>query len=173
MALRMASSSPPSAAALMVVVRFVRPVFRHLTRAVEGMLEGTGISLPVRGVLERLYEAGPASVPTLARALGIPRQFAQKLVDEAAALGLTERRPNPAHRTSALIALTDQGRATIEALLAREMEALDVIARGFDADEVEVAGRVLGDLVTAFRTLAEADALSGRDPAAPPTPPTD
>lgn len=157
----------------MVLLRFVRPLFRNLTRTVERKLEGTGLTLPLRAVLERLYEGGPATVPAIARALSIPRQFAQKLVDEAAGLGLVERMANPAHRTSALIGLTGEGRLAVEGVLAREMEALEQVAGRFDGDDVEAATRVVADLAAAFRAMAEAEAVSSAtDRAVRPTRPT-
>jgi DNA-binding MarR family transcriptional regulator len=145
---------PTSAAALHVLVRGVRPLSRHLLAAVERRLEGTGVSIPLRGLMERLYEAGPQTVPALGRALMIPRQFALKLEGEASARGLVERVANAAHRRSSLIRLTPAGRAVIEADLEREAAMLASIAVRFDADDVEAATRVLAGLAEA---LADGD----------------
>lgn len=141
---------PSTAAALRVLVKGVRPLSRHLSAALEDRLTGTGISVPMRALLERLYEAGSQTVPALGRALMVPRQFALKLEGEAAALGLVERIPNAAHKRSALIRLTPSGRAAIEAELEREGMLLASIAGRFDADDVEAATRVLGGLVEAL-----------------------
>jgi hypothetical protein len=41
------------------IIRFVRPPFRHLLKAVENNLTGAGSRVPIRGVLEQLSESGP------------------------------------------------------------------------------------------------------------------
>lgn len=41
------------------IIRFVRPPFRHLLKAVENDLTGTGRRVPMRGGVEQLSESGP------------------------------------------------------------------------------------------------------------------
>jgi DNA-binding MarR family transcriptional regulator len=59
---------------------------------------------------------GPASTPTIARAMGLTRQGARKqlalLFDE----GLIRKRHNPAHKRSPLYELTDEGARTYDAI---------------------------------------------------------
>lgn len=148
------ASHPTSAAALSVMIGYVRPLSRHLLRATEARLAGTGLTVPQRGLLERLYEAGPQTVPALGRSLMIPRQFAQRLVDEAAAGGFVARLPNAAHRRSPLIALTEGGRTAIEGVLAAEAAALEGLAGRFESDDVDAATHVLERLAAAFADLA-------------------
>jgi DNA-binding MarR family transcriptional regulator len=63
----------------------------------------------MRGVLERLSESGPQTVPRLAQALLVSRQFAQRLVNVLHGAGLTERVANRSHKRSWLIRLTPAG----------------------------------------------------------------
>ena len=67
------------------------------------------------GVLRSLDAYGPTTVPDLARLRPVSRQRIQKLVDLLRARGFVETRPNPRHRRSPLIALTDAGRAHLAA----------------------------------------------------------
>ena len=145
-----------SGAALNVMIRFVRPLHRHLVRAADEGLRQAGLTLPMRSVLERLYEAGPQTVPQLARALAVPRQFAQRTVDALADLGRVDRADNEAHRRSPLIRLTPGGRAVIEDVLAREADFLATVATGIDASDVEASIRVLERLSAALAGLAAA-----------------
>jgi len=41
------------------ITRLVRPPSRHLLKAVENNLTGTGSTVPMRGALEQLSESGP------------------------------------------------------------------------------------------------------------------
>ena len=49
----------------------------------------------------------------LARRLGISKQAVGQLVDDLAAMGVVERRPDPADRRAILVAFTEAGRASI------------------------------------------------------------
>ena len=69
-----------------------RPLLQRLERAVQRGLEGTGLTVRMRAVMEILGRDGAQTVPTLARALEIQRQYVQIMVDETSAAGMTERR---------------------------------------------------------------------------------
>jgi hypothetical protein len=51
------------------IIRLIRPVHRRLARAVEAKLEGTGVTVGMRAVMEVLEEAGPMAVPDIGRSL--------------------------------------------------------------------------------------------------------
>lgn len=133
------------------VLRRIRPVHELSARAVTAALAGSDITMPMRAVLEQLYDAGPLTVPAIARRLFVTRQGVQVLVDEAKRLGYTESRPNPGHRRSHLIALTERGRTAYEQLHAAELETLDRIAADLDPDDVAACVRVLDGLVLALQ----------------------
>lgn len=130
------------------VLRRIRPVHELSARAVTEALAGTGITMPMRAVLEQLHDAGPLTVPAIARRLFVTRQGVQVLVDEARRLGHVETRPNPQHRRSHLIALTERGRTAYEQIHTGELRTLDDVAAGLDPAEVAACVRVLDHLIT-------------------------
>ena len=130
------------------VVRYVRPLHLLAARAVSDALAGERITMGVRAVLECLSDDGPLPVPGIGRALSLPRQVVQRLCDQALDQGLVATAPNPAHRRSPLVTLTDAGRAAFTRLHAVELRNLAEIAAGVPAEDVAAALRVLDALAT-------------------------
>lgn len=137
-------------AQLFEVIRRVRPLYRSLFAAVESRLEGTGVSVALRGVLEILADEGPQTVPQIARAHGVGRQFVQRTIDEAAATGLVCGEDNPAHRRSLLFDLTEKGRATFAKIRRQEMAVTRRVAAGLSRTDVAAALRVANHMIEAF-----------------------
>ena len=150
---RSTESSSARAASLYRLLRRIRPVHRALMRVIEIHLADSGVTRPMRAVLEELNERGPQTVPQLARVLAVRRQFAQRVVNELGAAGLVERCATAAHRRSGIIAPTAAGCAQFEALSARECAAIERVAAHFAEDEVAVAIRVLEQLEDEARAL--------------------
>ncbi|HLI19600.1 MAG TPA: MarR family transcriptional regulator, partial [Stellaceae bacterium] len=61
--------------------------------------------------------AEPKTVPQIARRLGIARQNVQRVADLLIDEGLAALRPNPDHKTSPFLVLTDSGRAAFTQLM--------------------------------------------------------
>jgi len=116
-----------------------RPLMQRVERLVRLGLEGTGVSVRMRAVLEILDEKGPLTVPDLAHDLQIQRQYVQVMVNEVLAEGLMERKPNPRHRSSQLIALTPLGQGIISKVIARERQTAELMAEEFSDDEIAIA----------------------------------
>jgi len=129
------------------VLDLVGPVYRRAQRKVEEDVTAAGLSVGVRAVLHMLLKHGPMTVPQMGRAQAISRQFVQRMVNEAAARGLVASAPNPAHKRSALIRLTDEGRAAITAVLDREHAILRRAGAGLTEDEITGCVRVLSRLL--------------------------
>jgi DNA-binding MarR family transcriptional regulator len=96
-----------------------------------------------RGVLRELMEAGSRTVPQLARLRSCSRQHVQVLVNRLCRDGLAELVDNPDHRRSRLVRLTAEGRAALEAMWAREAEAVGALPVTVSADELVRAAEVL------------------------------
>jgi DNA-binding MarR family transcriptional regulator len=93
----------------------------HLLHAVAAQLHGGGeLTAGRRGILRGLDRLGPQTVPQMARARPVSRQYIQMLVNGLEADGLVELYDNPAHRRSRLVRLTAAGSETLAAMYRRE-----------------------------------------------------
>ncbi|HEY8380742.1 MAG TPA: MarR family transcriptional regulator [Microvirga sp.] len=141
------------------IIRRIRPLFRHLVSAVEQNLVGTGISVSMRGVLELLAEAGPQTVPQIARALILPRQNVQVIVNALLALEAVEAHANPGHKRSPIIRLTTSGLSTFAQIKAGEMAVIMDAGSGLATSEVEACIRVLEHLKGRFGEIAQSGSI--------------
>ena len=132
------------------LIRLVRPLYKVLEGAVIKGLEGTGLTVTERAVLEQIHDHGPMTVPRIGDALIIPRQFVQKTVDGLAAKRLVERRRNAAHRRSALIALTRSGVQLIGDVLAQEAEVTARVAACLTSGDVVTARAVIETMIEGY-----------------------
>ncbi|ATG54641.1 MarR family transcriptional regulator [Brachybacterium ginsengisoli] len=129
------------------------PVYRRVARRVELDEQLSGLSVGVRNVLDQLRRGEDLTVPQLARAQDLSRQFVQRMVHEAREAGLVELRENPSHRRSSLVHLTSRGRKVIDAVTDREHELLGRVGGGITAAEVEATLRVLHHMDRALVVL--------------------
>lgn len=136
--------------ALYEVIRHVRPLHRELARMLHRELEGTGITVGMRAIMEVLDELGPTPVPGIARTLRVPRQSVQRTVNVLTEEKLVERRENHAHRRSPRITLTKKGTSTFQKIRAREDEVLADVVKKLPAGEIEACLHVVEVLHTAF-----------------------
>ncbi|HET9168628.1 MAG TPA: MarR family transcriptional regulator [Actinospica sp.] len=134
---------------LMEVFGLVGPLYRRVQRKIE-LDAAQGLSVGVRAVLDLLRAHGPMTVPQMGRAQAISRQFVQRMVNDAAERDLVESVPNPAHQRSSLIRLTDEGRAVILAVTAREHELLRRTSGDLTGADVATCVRVLGRMLELF-----------------------
>jgi len=132
-----------------------RPLMQAAEAAVEQGLEGTGLTVRMRAVLEMLHRQGDLTVPDIAQKLEIQRQYVQLMVNETLAAGFTGQRPNPRHKRSTLLTLTDKGRDLIEGVVASEQTVMDAIGDGLDAAEVQTALNVVLALTDRLKTHVE------------------
>ncbi len=124
----------------------VRPLHRLLSRSREAALEDTPLTLAMGQLLELLSE-GPQTASDLARHLDVPRQVVQRSVRGLLDLGYVERRPNPRHQRSLLIALTAPGERAQRTLAARTSAQLQSLATELEEAEVEACQKVVSTLV--------------------------
>ncbi|MEU7433914.1 MarR family transcriptional regulator [Streptomyces sioyaensis] len=129
------------------VFDLVGPLYRCTHRKVEQDVSTEGLSVGVRAVLSMLREHGPMTVPQMGRAQALSRQFVQRMVNDAAARGLVESAPNPAHKKSSLKQLTEQGQAAITAVIDRERAVLRQVDGDLTEAEVDACLRVLSRLL--------------------------
>ncbi|MGW9493290.1 MarR family winged helix-turn-helix transcriptional regulator [Streptomyces prasinus] len=138
---------------LMEVFDLVGPLYRRVQREVERGEAVEGLSVGVRAVLDLLRRHGPMTVPQMGRAQAISRQFVQRMVNDAAARDLVESTPNPAHRRSSLIRLTDGGRAAITTVVAREHAVLREVGGDLTDADLRACVHVLTRMLALFDTV--------------------
>jgi len=78
--------------------------------------------------------AEPKTVPQIARRLGIARQNVQRVADLLIDEGLAALSPNPDHKTSPFLVLTDSGRAAFAQLMSHGRSYYHELASELDID---------------------------------------
>lgn len=131
----------------------IGPIYRKVARIVERSEPIMGMSLGVRAVLDQLRREDGRTVPQLARGQDLSRQFVQRMVNDAREAGFVVLQENPAHRRSHLACLTDQGRAAIDAVAARERELLGRVGGDLTAAELDATQRVLEHMLAALEDV--------------------
>lgn len=126
---------------------------------VEKGLEGTGLTVRTRAVLEIIYKHGSLPVPSIASHLYIQRQYVQVMVNETLAENFTTKIANPRHKSSSLIALTDTGRQLIESAMSRELETISALATDFSAEDIKRALQLTTTLVQRLNEVKQGENL--------------
>jgi DNA-binding MarR family transcriptional regulator len=142
--------------ALVRVAAGVRKLF-HQLRALADQLHANaeGFTASHRAVMESLWHGGPQTVPALARARPVARQHIQVLVNDLAAMELVEMLPNPAHKRSALVALTAAGRKRFDAIRRKERAFLAHLALPLTPHELGAVADQLQTLSTGLAAVLD------------------
>lgn len=120
---------------------------------VEAGLEGTDLTVRMRAVMEILRTHGSQSVPDIAAKLDIKRQYVQLMVNETLASGFTKQIPNPRHKRSPLLVLTDRGRDLIDNIISKELAVMQGICLTFTDEEISTALEVVVAVTEALKTM--------------------
>jgi DNA-binding MarR family transcriptional regulator len=140
---RTADHDPGLIFALSELVAAVRRLDRELDATARTLHQDAGLSVAERQLLLILRREGPLTMPVLAERKGATRQYVRQTLVPLAKRGLVERLPNPEHRRSPLIALSDAGRTVMREALRREGGWLRDAAAGLDREAVADATDVL------------------------------
>ena len=109
----------------------------------------------MRAVLEILRSHGDLTVPEIAAKLSIQRQYVQLMVNETLASGLIAQQPNPRHKRSLLLTLTQQGRDLIESVITKELDLMQSISANFDDEEVATALKIILAVTNQLKATTE------------------
>src|ERR1700750_1292565 len=130
-------------APLQVLSRVSR-LARHLDIARRGAFAGHGLEAWEFDVLSALRRAGPPFQLTpgaLLRATLVTSGTMTNRIDRLAAAGLVRREPDPQEKRGALVTLTAEGRARVDAALADLLGREEALLAGLDRGErQELAG---------------------------------
>jgi DNA-binding MarR family transcriptional regulator len=126
----------------------------HRLRIVADQIHHQGeISGGLRSILRGLDKSGAQTVPQMARARNVSRQHVQMLVNQLVRERCVEMVPNPAHKRSALVRLTAQGKKVVETMNHREVNLLSKSDLGVSDQELQEAAETL----RAVRALFESE----------------
>ncbi|WP_262690334.1 MarR family winged helix-turn-helix transcriptional regulator [Kordiimonas aestuarii] len=125
----------------------LRRAFKLLGALSDQYCEQFDISAAERAMLERLRGWGPATVPDLARLFIVSRQNMQVRMNSLLEKGFIEKRPNPAHRRSHLITLSDKGGALFEQIKQTEATLLETLFGGIPASDIGAAHGLMDKLI--------------------------
>ena len=123
----------------------------HRLRAVSEQIHQLGeLSSGKHGVLKGLGLFGPQTVPQMARARPVSRQYIQTLVNLLAVNGHVELVDNPGHKRSRLVRLTPGGKKLVEEMNRRQAEVLEQLPINISETELRKAASILRALRQVF-----------------------
>jgi DNA-binding MarR family transcriptional regulator len=102
-----------------------------------------GVPVGIAAVLQLLLQGGPRSVPNIGRARSTTRQNTQILVNRMVEERWVELVTNPAHKRSALVQLTQEGRQLAQSVAEREAELHRLVSPQVSAGDLEAATALL------------------------------
>jgi DNA-binding MarR family transcriptional regulator len=97
-------------------------------------------------LLRTLERIGPASINTIANAVGLDGSTVTRQVSAMKGLGLVERKTNPGDRRSCIISPTAAGRDLMRHMRKIRRSNLDDVTRDWSADDRNALGRLLRKL---------------------------
>ncbi len=133
------------------IIWLVRRLFRALAQKSGENLEGMGISVADRAVMEFLHPDARLSVPEIASRYQVSRQHVQATVNSLLAKGLVTARDNPRHKRSALITLTPKGRKLFASVLDADAAVVEALFADLSTDDVEITRQTLQNLFSKLK----------------------
>lgn len=129
------------------IIWLVRRLFRALAQRAGENLEGLGVSVADRAVMEFLYPDAALSVPQIAERYQVSRQHVQVTVNSLLDKKLVLTRENPRHRRSPLIVLSARGRRLFGDIIGRDGEVVDLLFSRIPPEDVLTTRRTLQSLL--------------------------
>ena len=131
-----------------------RPLMQAAEACVEAGLDGTGLTVRMRAVLEILHRHGEQTVPDIAAKLEIQRQYVQVMANETLAAGFVEPRANPRHKRSPILALTDRGQDLIRHIISKELELMQDVGADLNDEDIATALAVVLEVAEKLKGLS-------------------
>jgi DNA-binding MarR family transcriptional regulator len=125
------------------VVWLVRRLFRALAQKANENLGRYKLTVADRAVMEFLYPCEQLSVPEIASRYQVSRQHVQVTVNALCKKGLLESRPNPRHKRSSLMKLSDKGGELFTAILLKDKETVEKLFSEIPLEDRKVTRRTL------------------------------
>ncbi len=106
----------------------------------------------LRSILRSLSKRGELTVPQMARERAVSRQSVQILINQLADQGFVEFVENPAHKRSAFVRLTPQGKKAVESMNRREEKLLSKSGVGATDKKMREAAETLRQVCSFFES---------------------
>jgi DNA-binding MarR family transcriptional regulator len=124
----------------------------------------TGLRFSHGFLVQRLIVA-EQPIAALAEALAVTQQAVSKTVAELERLGYVRRRPDPRDARVRLVALTERGRAAVEAARAERAAVVDDLRERLGPRRIDAATRLLREVLEVHGAAASVRARRVRPPA--------
>ena len=129
------------------VVWLVRRLFRSLAQKANENLAQYELTVADRAVMEFLYPHEQLSVPEIASRYRVSRQHVQVTVNSLRKKGLLESRPNPRHKRSSLMKLSDKGGELFARILEKDKETVEKLFSEIPVEDRKATRRTLETLL--------------------------
>lgn len=129
------------------VVWLVRRLFRALAQKASENLGQYQLSVADRAVMEFLYPQEQLSVPEIASRYQVSRQHVQVTVNALRKKGLLESRPNPRHKRSVLMKLSEKGGELFAEILAKDKQTVERLFSAVPPEDRKTTRRSLETLL--------------------------
>ena len=129
------------------VIWLIRRLFRTLSQKSNENLEGFGISVADRAVMEFLYPDKMMSVPEIAEQYKVSRQHVQSTINSLLAAALVVAKENPRHKRSPLMMLNPKGRELFKAVLKKDEEVIEILFSHISQSNIHVTKQTLQSLL--------------------------
>jgi DNA-binding MarR family transcriptional regulator len=130
------------------LLEVIAPAYHRIGTCADILHAPLGLTSGMRALMLSLDRLGPMTVSRLAAMRPVSRQFVQRLTDEMVAGGWVTTAPNPSHKRSPLIVLTDKGAAALQQMQAIEAPYLAELGADLSPRDIATATQLL-------RTIAD------------------
>lgn len=149
--------TPAGAATTALILQSLR-LHGVLLAAADGLTAPVGLTPARWQLLSGVARAAqPQPVARVAREMGLARQSVQRVADQLVADGLLVFADNPHHKRAALLVITEEGRRTFEAIMARQAPWVNELARGLALEDITAATALLQRIEQRIDLVGSAD----------------
>jgi DNA-binding MarR family transcriptional regulator len=138
--------------ALVSLVGETVALFHRLRVVTEQIHEWGEMTSGKRGILASLDRSGPQTVPQMARARPVSRQYIQSLVNELIEEDYVEFQENPAHKKSSLVLLTPKGKEFFDSMVQKEVKLWSRLKLDIPEKDLHAAASVLRSVRELFES---------------------
>lgn len=121
------------------LLKEIRVNYQLLKKGVEAVHKGGDVSVGVRGIIEIINDNGGMTVPHLAKLRHQSRQSVQVMMDQMQEMGWVEAKPNPFHKKSLIIELTEEGKKAYKNMQEQEIKHMKKLNIDVPAKKLEEA----------------------------------